>query len=140
MGEGKTRRVLCSSLLLSQSIFHLFALRLPCVLCCAALLLLVCVALTINFWLKRLPVQIERNCDWTQRKAESVFGYGFFIGKTHRTVLVTKDLSKEEMAWVKRIWLDCCKEILVSIKIDKKHSQSKRERCQKKNKKKKPKW
>ena len=32
--------------LLPQSIFHLSALRLPCVLCCAALVLLVCVALT----------------------------------------------------------------------------------------------
>jgi hypothetical protein len=35
-------RVLCSSLLLSQSIFHRSALHLPCVLCGAALVLSVC--------------------------------------------------------------------------------------------------
>ncbi len=50
MGEGKIRRVLwsSSSLLLSQSIFYLPVLRLPCVLCCAALVLSLCVALTLG--------------------------------------------------------------------------------------------
>jgi hypothetical protein len=58
LGEGKTRKVLYSSLLLSQSIFHLSALRLPCVLCCAALVLLVCVALT-SYKIRRIA-QVAR--------------------------------------------------------------------------------
>ena len=40
-------RVLCFRRLLPQSIFHLSALRLPRVLCCAALVLSLCVALTL---------------------------------------------------------------------------------------------
>ena len=44
--KGKRTRVLCSPRLLPQSIFHLSALRLLCVLCCAALVLSLCVALT----------------------------------------------------------------------------------------------
>ncbi len=43
---------------LTYSIFHLSAQRLPCALCCAALVLLLCVALT-SYKIRRI-VQVAR--------------------------------------------------------------------------------